>query len=50
MLTDTSIRALKAENGKTKRKTDRDGLVIEARTSGKKVFIFRFQWEKNRKR
>ncbi|HAT8858965.1 TPA: DUF4102 domain-containing protein [Legionella pneumophila] len=46
MLTDTSIRALKAENGKTKRKADRDGLVIEARPSGKKVFIFRFQWEK----
>lgn len=46
MLTDTSVRALKAENGKTKRKADRDGLVIEARPSGKKVFIFRFQWEK----
>lgn len=46
MLSDSSIRALKSENGKPKRKADRDGLMIEARPSNKKVFIFRFQWEK----
>jgi len=46
MLSDSSIRALKAENGKPKRKADRDGLMVEARPSGKKVFIFRFQWDK----
>lgn len=46
MLSDSSIRALKPENGKPKRKADRDGLMIEARPSGKKIFIFRFQWEK----
>ena len=46
MLSDSSIRALKPESGKPKRKADRDGLMIEARSSGKKVFIFRFQWEK----
>lgn len=46
MLSDSSIRALKAENSKPKRKADRDGLVIEARPSDKKVFIFRFQWNK----
>src|SRR5690606_22173457 len=32
--------------GKNKRYTDRDGLVLEVRPSGKKVFIFRFQWNK----
>ena len=46
MLSDSSIRALKAENGKPKRKADRDGLMVEVRPSGKKVFIFRFQWDK----
>lgn len=46
MLSDSSIRALKPENNKAKRKADRDGLMIEARPSSKKVFIFRFQWEK----
>lgn len=46
MLTDLKIQHLKAEKGKTKRHTDRDGLVIEVRSSGKKVFIFRFQWNK----
>ena len=37
MLSDSSIRALKAS---------RDGLMVEACPSGKKVFIFRFQWDK----
>jgi hypothetical protein len=46
MLTDTQIRALKSESGKTKRKKDHGGLVAEVRPSGKKVFLFRFQWEK----
>ena len=46
MLKDLHIKSLKAENGKTKRKAICDGLVIEARPSGKKVFIFRFQWNK----
>lgn len=46
MLTDLKIQRLKVEQGKTKRYTDRDGLVLEVRPSGKKVFIFRFQWEK----
>lgn len=44
MLKDVHIKALKPENGKTKRKAISDGLFIEARSSGKKVFIFRFQW------
>lgn len=44
MLTDPKIKSLKIEDGK--RHADRDGLVIELRPSGKKVFIFRFQWEK----
>lgn len=43
---DTQIKALKAENGKTKRKAIANGLFIEARPSGKKVFIFRYQWNK----
>jgi len=46
MLTDLKIQRLKVENGKTKRYADRDGLVLEVRASGKKVFIFRFQWDK----
>ncbi|HHX3464360.1 TPA: tyrosine-type recombinase/integrase [Legionella pneumophila] len=46
MLTDLKIQRLKVEQGKTKRHTDRDGLVLEIRASGKKVFIFRFQWGK----
>ena len=46
MIIDTQIKSLKAENGKAKRKAICDGLVIEARPSGKKVFIFRFQWDK----
>ncbi len=41
---DTQIRALKAENGKNKRRAISNGLFIEARPSGKKVFIFRYQW------
>jgi hypothetical protein len=44
MLTDAKIKSLKIEDGK--RHADRDGLVLEIRPSGKKVFIFRFQWEK----
>lgn len=44
MLTDLKIQRLKTEQGKTKRHTDRDGLALEVRASGKKVFIFRFQW------
>lgn len=46
MLTDLKIQRLKVEKGKNKRHTDRDGLVLEVRASGKKVFIFRFQWGK----
>lgn len=46
MLTDPKIQRLKVEQGKTKRYVDRDGLVLEVRASGKRVFIFRFQWEK----
>ena len=41
---DTQIRALKAENGKTKRKAITNGLFVEARPSSKKVFNFRYQW------
>ncbi|RUR20584.1 DUF4102 domain-containing protein [Legionella sp. km535] len=44
MLTDAKIKSLKIEDGK--RHADRDGLVLEIRPSGKKVLIFRFQWEK----
>ncbi len=44
MLSDAKIKSLKIEDGK--RHTDRDGLVLEIRPSGKKVFLFRFQWEK----
>ncbi len=46
MLTDLKIQRLKVEQGKTKRHKDRDGLSIEIRPSGKKVFIFRYQWNK----
>ena len=41
---DAKIRSLKIEDGK--RHADRDGLVLEIRNSGKKVFLFRFQWER----
>ncbi|WP_131778382.1 tyrosine-type recombinase/integrase [Legionella bozemanae] len=44
MLSDAKIKSLKIEDGK--RHADRDGLVLEIRASGKKVFLFRFQWEK----
>lgn len=44
MLSDAKIKSLKIGDGK--RHADRDGLVLEIRSSGKKVFIFRFQWEK----
>jgi len=44
MLSDAKIKSLKIEDGK--RHADRDGLVLEVRPSGKKVFLFRFQWEK----
>jgi len=46
MLTDLQIQRFKIEPEKTKRHADRDGLVLEVRSSGKKVFIFRFQWDK----
>lgn len=45
MLTALQIRRLKA-NSKRKRYADRDGLTLEVRTSGKKVFIYRYQWGK----
>ena len=41
---DAKIRSLKIED--RKRHADRDGLVLEIRKSGKKVFLFRFQWER----
>ncbi|WP_115701827.1 tyrosine-type recombinase/integrase [Legionella sainthelensi] len=44
MLSDARIKSLKIEDGK--RHADRDGLVLELRPSGKKVFLFRFQWSK----
>jgi hypothetical protein len=44
MLSDSKIRSLKIEDGK--RHADRDGLVMEIRLSGKKVWLFRFQWQK----
>ena len=43
MLTDLQIQRLKPEKGKTKRYADRDGLALEVRASGKKIFIFRFR-------
>ena len=39
MLTDLKIQHLKTEQGRAKRYADRDGLVMEVRASGKKVFI-----------
>ncbi len=45
MLTHQKIEHLKPEV-KTKRYSDRDGLALEVRPSGNKVFIFRFQWLK----
>lgn len=44
MLTNTQIEHFKPE-AKTKRYSDRDGLTLEVRSSGSKVFIFRFQWQ-----
>lgn len=44
MLTNLKIDRLKLES-KTKRYSDRDGLTLEVRSSGSKVFIFRFQWQ-----
>ena len=44
MISDAKVKSLKIEDGK--RHADRDGLVLEIRPSGKKVFLFRFQWEK----
>ena len=49
MLKDVHIKALKSENGKTKRKAISDGLFIEARSSGKKCSFFVFNGIKNRK-
>lgn len=45
MLTNLQIDRLKPEV-KTKKYSDRDGLTLEVRPSGKKVFIFRFQWQR----
>ena len=45
MLSDAKIKSLKIEVGKCH--SDRDGLVLEIRPSGKKVFLFRLQWEKS---
>ena len=45
MLTNLKIDRLKSET-KTKRYSDRDGLALEVRPSGNKIFIFRFQWNK----
>ncbi len=45
MLTNLQIDRLKPE-ARTKRITDRDGLTLEVRPSGNKVFLFRFQWLK----
>ena len=47
MLSDAKIKSLNIEDGK--RHANRDGLMLEIRPSGKKVFLFRFQWEKNHK-
>jgi Arm DNA-binding domain len=44
MLSDAKVKSLKIEDGK--RHADRDGLVLEIRPGGKKVFLFHFQWEK----
>ncbi|BCA93802.1 integrase [Legionella antarctica] len=40
------LASLAGSDGKNKRHADRDGLVLEVRASGKKMFIFRFQWRK----
>jgi integrase len=45
MLTDLKIDRLKATS-KPMRFADRDGLTLEVRPSGKKMFLFRFQWDK----
>ncbi len=45
MLTNLKIDRLKSET-KTKHYSDRDGLALEVRPSGNKIFIFRFQWNK----
>lgn len=45
MLTNLQIDRLKPA-ARTKRISDRDGLTLEVRPSGNKVFIFRFQWLK----
>ncbi len=45
MLTNMKIERLKPES-KIKRYSDRDGLALEVRPSGNKIFIFRFQWAK----
>jgi integrase len=45
MLTDLKISRLKASPSR-KRYKDRDGVTLEVRTTGAKVFIFRFQWNK----
>jgi hypothetical protein len=45
MLTDLKIDRLKPTN-KPMRFADRDGLTLEVRPSGKKMFLFRFQWDK----
>lgn len=42
MLTPLQVERLKSDV-KAKRYSDRDGLSLEVRTSGKKVFLFRFQ-------
>ncbi len=44
MLTSIKIDRLKPQ-AKTKKYSDRDGLTVEVRPSGSKVFIFRFQWK-----
>jgi len=45
MLSNLKIERLKA-GAKTKRHSDSDGLTLEMRPSGNKIFIFRFQWDK----
>ncbi len=45
MLTSLKIDRLKSDT-KSKRYADRDGLTLEVRPNGKKIFLFRYQWEK----
>lgn len=45
MLTSLKIDRLKSSI-KSKRYADRDGLTLEVRPNDKKIFLFRFQWEK----